>query len=92
MTTEQIAKTIASKEGCGCSHLRDVAVKEVFKGKTAWEGVVHVFRLTKHKAKHCYAWIDTDLKELVTVMEIPPVTSPETAVRAFIVSKTKTKK
>ena len=86
MNAGEIAKTIASKEGCGCVYLRDVAVKEVFKGKPVWEGVVQVFSLSMHKARHCYAWVDPSLKELVTVLEIPPVESPETAVRAFIVS------
>jgi hypothetical protein len=89
MQPEQIAKAIASKEGCGCSYLRDVTVKETFKGKTVWEGVVSQFELTGHKAAHCYAWVDPSTNQLVTVLELPPVDSPETAVRVFVVSQAK---
>ena len=40
------------------------------------------------KAKHCYAWgyAKDNVKgwEITTVLEIPPVTSPETAVKVAI--------
>ncbi len=60
--------------------------------KTAWVGDVEVFALTKHpKAKICYAWSRREGKNdegerIVVVLEIPPVDSPQAAVRASIVS------
>ena len=59
---------------------------------TRRDGAVEVFRLTGHpKAKRCYAWSFTEGKEtrFVTVLEIPPVESAQTAVRAAIASEEK---
>jgi hypothetical protein len=74
-----------------------VPVHEVFRGQTVWKGNVEVFDLAGHpKAKRCYAWsypergVDQDEK-FVAVLELPPVVSPETAVRAAIVSESKAK-
>jgi len=67
-------------------------VIEMFWQKVAWDGVVEVFRLAGHpKAKRCYAWSYTEGKEtrFVTVLEIPPVESAQTAVRAAIASEAK---
>jgi hypothetical protein len=63
----------------------------MFGQSVAWEGVVEVFNLTGHpKAKRCYAWSYQGNKEeqFVTVLEIPPVVSPQTAVRASIAART----
>ena len=64
-------------------------VKEVFQGKTVWEGIVEVFDLHGHpKANRAYAWAhDTDepgRKRNVAVLHIQPVTSPIMAVKAAI--------
>ena len=65
----------------------------MFQGETIWDGIVEVFELHGHpKAEKVYAWEhDTDdpqhPKRQVTVLHIPPVTSPETAVRAVIVQE-----
>lgn len=70
-----------------------VKVKETHKGKTVWDGIVEVFDLLGHpKANRIYAWShDTDdpanPKRYVTVLHIPPVVSPQTAVRAAIVQE-----
>jgi hypothetical protein len=74
------------------THERSVPVVEMFGSKTVWEGVVESFALTGHaKAKRCYAWSYQDKGETqyVTALEIPPVVSPQTAVRASIVAETK---
>ena len=81
--------------GCEATHRQTVPVKEVFRGQTAWEGEVEVFDLTGHaKAKRCYAWgYPNDKKpeslDVVTVLELPPVVSPETAVKVAIASSVK---
>lgn len=79
---------IRKLHGVESVHVESVPVKETFKGKTVWEGIVEVFELRGHaKATHAYAWShDTDdsRKRHVAVLQIPPVVSPVTAVRAAI--------
>jgi hypothetical protein len=70
-----------------------VPVKEVFNGKTIWEGIVEVFDLHGHpKANAAYAWPHATYdpaqpKRHVTVLHIPPAVSPEAAVRPAIVQE-----
>jgi hypothetical protein len=77
----------------GRPHKVSVPVKEVFKGETVWDGIVEVFDLEGHpKTNTAYAWLhDTgDPKnpvKNVTVLHVPPVVLPLTAVRAFIVQE-----
>jgi hypothetical protein len=76
---------------CKAKYLETVAVKEVFQGKTAWEGKVEVFELTGHpKANRAYGWgyqEVSDKMEYATVLGLPPVNDPKSAIRAFILSK-----
>ena len=66
---------------------------ETFQGQKVWDGIVEVFRLKDHpKTDRVYAWLHhTDdpahPKRHVTVLHIPPVTSPQTAVQAAIVQE-----
>jgi hypothetical protein len=89
MTPFAMAKVIAEKEGCPCRYVESVSVVERFKGKTVWEGIVFVFALDRPPSEVCYGWVDPDAKSLVTVLNRPPVESPETAVRAYIASRAK---
>ncbi len=76
--------------GCESLHVESVPVKEVFEGQTAWQGTVEVFDLIGHpKAKRAYAWTHRvgDQNKTVAVLEIPPVDSPESAVKVAIASK-----
>jgi hypothetical protein len=71
---------------------------EVFRGETLWNGDVEVFDLTGHpKAKRAFGWSHPEGKEdkderFVTVLEIPPVKSAQTAVQASIVAEVRGKK
>ncbi len=89
----EVELAITRLHGCKAQYERTAPVKEVFWGQTAWEGQVEVFALTGHpKAERCYAWgypRDGRNPEITTVLEIPPVVSPETAVRAAILAKAK---
>jgi hypothetical protein len=94
---ERLQMVIQQLHKCTAKHVQSVPVHEVFRGQTAWRGVVEVFDLTGHpKAKRCYGWShregpqDTG-ERFVTVLEIPPVTSPETAVKIAIASDGKAK-
>jgi hypothetical protein len=89
----ELQDIIRRLHGVESKHIESVAVKEVFEGKTIWEGVVEVFDLKVHpKTDRVYAWShDTDdpnkPKRHVTVLHIHPVTSPILAVRAAIVQE-----
>jgi hypothetical protein len=86
---------IGKLHGCDSKHVEFVPVHEVFQGKTAWRGVVEVFDLMGHpKAKRADAWSHLDggkdvRTRYVAVLEVPPVVSPETAVKASIVNDAK---
>lgn len=93
---DEARKAIEASHGCKAVHERTVPVREMFQGKVAWEGEVEVFTITGHaKAKRCYAWGYPNEKrggkyDFVTVLEIPPVTSPALAVKAAIAAKVTT--
>lgn len=76
---------------CSANHVGTVPVNEVFQEKPVWQGEVEVFDLANHpKAKRCYGWSHLagkkdDKERFVAVLELPPVVSPETAVRLQIV-------
>ena len=86
---------VSQLHNCGASHVSTVPVHEVFQGQTVWQGEVEVFDLTGHpKAKRAYAWSHLDKPDdseerFVAVLEIPPVVSPVTAVRASIIADKK---
>ena len=92
---QELRDTIRHLHGAKVSHLESVPVTETFQGRTVWDGVVEVFRLEGHpKTDKVYAWMhDTDdpahQKRHVTVLHIPPVVSPQTAVQAVIVQEFK---
>lgn len=83
-----LTDAIEVMHNCKASYSGSKVVKEIFQGSTAWEGEVDIFELSGHpKAERCYAWFYTDHNEenqYTTVLEIPPVDSPESAVKAAI--------
>jgi hypothetical protein len=86
----KLKDAIRATHGCESLHVESVAVKEVFEDQTAWEGKVEVFDLVGHRqAKRAYAWSYSDGNQNKTfaVLEIPPVDSPESAVKVAITSK-----
>jgi hypothetical protein len=87
MKVRQMGTDIAEKEGCPSRFVEAVVVKEKFKDGTVWHGLVSIFVLHRPAEEICYAWLDTDGKSLVTVLNRPPVESPASAVRAYIASR-----
>ncbi len=86
---ENIRRAVEAMHECKATHERSVSVKEMFGTQTAWEGGVESFTLTGHpKAQRCHAWSFDDNGETryLSVLELPPVESPQTAVRAAIAS------
>lgn len=94
---EDIQAVIGKLHGCGSTWVESVPVHEVFRGQTAWKGVVEVFDLIGHpKAKRCYAWSHLDgqhdeRRNYVTVLQIPPVDSPQNAVKIAIAGQIRDK-
>jgi hypothetical protein len=90
---QELRDVIHQRHGAKAKHLEIVPVIETFQGQTVWDGIIEVFRLNGHpKTDRVYAWIHaTDdpahPKRHVTVLHIPPVTSPQTAVQASIVQE-----
>lgn len=90
---EDIKIVIENLHGCKPRHIETVPIKEVFQGQIVWQGDVEVFDLENHpKANRVYAWShlagdNDEQKRYVTVLQIPPVDSPETAVKLAIVQE-----
>jgi hypothetical protein len=92
----ELKKAIRELHGCEAEHVESVPVKEEFQGQTVWQGEVEVFNIRGHpKAKRCYAWAhatDEKGKRYVAVLELPPVDSAQSAVRAAIVDEARKQK
>lgn len=90
---EELQAVILNLHGCNAVHVETVPVTEEFQGETVWQGEVEVFETTDHpKAKRIYGWghvsgDDDQGRRYVTVLELPPVTSPETAVKAATIQE-----
>ena len=88
----RVQLAVSQLHNCGAVWRETVPVHEVFQGQTVWQGDVEVFDLHDHpKAKRAYGWShldgkDDDKERFVTVLEVPPVESPVTAVRASIMA------
>src|SRR6267143_896856 len=55
--TERLQMVLRQLHKCDAQHIGSEPVKEVFRGQTAWDGVVEVFSVTGHPcAKKAYAW------------------------------------
>jgi hypothetical protein len=92
---EELREVIRKLHGVESTHIASVPVKEMFQGRTVWEGVVEVFDLIGHpSAPKLYAWShDIDDPEQrrrhVTVLHSDLITSPILAVRAAILQEFK---
>jgi hypothetical protein len=92
-----LRRIIHELHGAKATYVESVSVREMHKGQIVWDGVVEVFDITGHpRASRIYAWAhDTDdpkqPKRYVTVLHIPPVVSPQTAVKAAIVQELKSR-
>jgi len=92
---EDLRRAIERLHNCQASFLEDVAVVEMFGDKTVWSGIVSVFLIKNHpQTDKCYAWSSpiegSTKRRYYAVLHIPPVDSPEKAVRASIVQDHRT--
>ena len=90
----EIQAVFLKLHGCEANYVESVPVVEEFQGETIWQGDVEVFDLVGHaKAKRGYGWgyttTESGGRRYFTVLELPPVDSPQTAVKAAIMSEIK---
>lgn len=90
VSSHELKQAVEKTHGGTAKLLERVPILERFQGKTAWEGVVHVFALENHpKATKCYAWSapveGSKKRRFYAVLHTPPINSPADAVRAAIV-------
>ncbi|MEK6278910.1 MAG: hypothetical protein AABN95_01000 [Acidobacteriota bacterium] len=91
----ELKTAIRNLHGCESEYVETVPVTETFNGETLWTGDVEVFTIRGHpKAKRAYAWShatgkDDKAKRYVAVLELPPVDSPETAVKVAVAAEIK---
>lgn len=92
----RLRKCLADLHGVQAKHRTSVHVHEAFGGQTVWEGDVEVFDVSGHPAvAEAYAWsheTDSGGRRFIAVLKIPPVVSPETAVRAAIVKEARARR
>lgn len=73
--------------GCKSSYCRTVLVEETLAGHPDWDRLVKVFDVFGHlTAECCFAWTyhEKGAIKRVAVLKLPPVDSPERAVRMFV--------
>jgi hypothetical protein len=92
---QELRRIIHELHGATATYVESVSIREMHKGKIVWDGIVEVFDLAGHpKANRIYAWSHEtgdpkNPRRHVTVLHIPPVVSPQTAVQAAIVQEYK---
>lgn len=92
---DQLRTSVESQHGGTATLVQSVPVKEMFDGKVAWEGIVHVFDLAGHpKATRAYAWsyeLTDGKRRFFAVLHLGGIKSPQDAVRAAIVAEHRAK-
>lgn len=92
--TGRLKDAILLVHGCEAEYAgRDDVIETFGDDDLYWSGYVEIFRLIGHpQAKRCYAWsqftgVTDDDERYVAILELPPVDSPHTAVRAAITAE-----
>jgi|SRR5436190_8619454 len=96
VSVDQLQRAVEDKHGGKAVLVDALPIKEVFLGKTVWEGVVHVFDLHGHaNATRAYAWSSpiegSDKRRFYAVLHLGGIRSPLDAVGAAIVAERKGK-
>ena len=86
----RLQEAIRALHGCESHYVETVPVKEVFQGEVVWWGEVEVFEICdRPSARRAYAWSHWKRTSdrgttYLTILELPPVKSPQDAVRAAL--------
>ena len=89
---EELRVAVEALHGVTATFMQTAPVCETFRGQAVWEGVVHVFHLEGHPtATQAYAWSSpregSSKRRLFAVLNLPPISSPASAVRAAIIQE-----
>lgn len=90
--SDQLREPIEKMRGGRATLAQTVPLREMFKGRTVWEGVVHVFDLAGHPtATRAYAWSSpiegSTKRRFFAVLHANRINSPVEAVRVAIVAE-----
>jgi hypothetical protein len=89
----KLQTVILDLHGCESVHISTTAIREFFQGQLVWDGDVETFAIKNHpQASRCYAWAyqgDDGQEHYTAVLELPPVSSPQSAVKAALVAQVK---
>ena len=90
----RLQNAIRQLNGCESKYVATVTVSHSFlsfRQNRLWQGDVAVFEVYGHpRAQRAYAWssmAENEETRYVVVLEIPPVSSPQTAVQAAIAAQ-----
>jgi hypothetical protein len=87
---EAIRKDVEEHAGCSATHIYSTPVTERYFGQIIWEDIVETFELHGHpKAQRAYGWqfLEGQNAQCTVVLGIPPVDSPNAAVKASIAAE-----
>ncbi len=88
---EALLAAIENRAKCHAVYLQTQPVRLAIDGKVVWNGKVEVYQLKDHpQAKLAFGWgYQNDQKkiEYVTVIGVPPLDNPLSAVKAFVASR-----
>jgi hypothetical protein len=84
----EIQLAVEKAAGCPAQYLRTALVIEGWKEEIVWQGEVEVFTLNGHPtAKVAFGWKHFFGDDFIAVVGLPPIESPNAAVREVIVAK-----
>lgn len=92
VSVEALADAVKHTHGCDAHFVERVEVTEMFDGAIAWTGSVTVFDVNHAVARRAYAWsyaTEGERRRFVAVLGLGPVTSPQTAVQAYLFAEAK---
>ena len=93
----ELKVAIENLHNCSASFIEDIVIVEKFGKETVWSGTVFIFNIQGHpQATKAYAWSSpikgSTKHRFYAVLNIPPIDSPQKAVRASIVQDHRTGK
>jgi|SRR6266850_2032929 hypothetical protein len=96
VNVDQLKQAVERQHGGTATLVDTLPVKEIFEGRTVWQGVVHIFDLQGHpKAIRAYAWSSpvegSSERRFYAVLHLGGIRSPVDAVRAAIVAEHRAK-
>jgi hypothetical protein len=97
VSPNELKQAVERMHDCSAVFVQSVPIRERFKRRMVWEGVVNVFELIGHPtATQAYAWSSpiegSDKRRFFAVLHLPPIGSPVEAVRAAIVAEARNQK